>query len=293
MSNVIKAYSVRYSEDKRIIDMNERAEEKIRLLFAKLNGDGQETSGEFVEGLNVRRLTVDPDARPDDENGLNPEELTSDEEQMLFGDAGETRAALEAEAEAVLEDAKIKAEEIINVAKAEAEALKQSVYEEARADGNAKGRAEAEKEYKKRYEELEILKNDIRHQNELEKKKLEPEIIDMVCNIVKKLTGVLIDDRRDIVEYLVEQALLNIEHSNTYLIRVSKDDYDIIASRKAELMWKIKEGAEIEVVDDPLLSKTQCLIETDSRIIDCSLDVQLRNLTADLKMLAGSAGKNK
>ena len=46
-------------------------------------------------------------------------------------------------------------------------------------------------------------------------------------------------------------------------------------------------GNVVEVVEDPVLARAQCTIETDTRIFDCSLDVQLKNLISNIKLLSG------
>ena len=42
----------------------------------------------------------------------------------------------------------------------------------------------------------------------------------------------------------------------------------------------------INVSIDPQLIKNQCIIETEGKLFDCSLDVQMDNLIKDLKMLS-------
>ena len=49
----------------------------------------------------------------------------------------------------------------------------------------------------------------------------------------------------------------------------------------------MKENAVVEIVIDSKLEKSQCFIETDTSVIECSLDVQLENLITDLRFLAG------
>lgn len=47
----------------------------------------------------------------------------------------------------------------------------------------------------------------------------------------------------------------------------------------------VSEGVEFDITEDDSLKENQCIIETDQRIIDCSLDVQLQNLKDQIKML--------
>ena len=40
------------------------------------------------------------------------------------------------------------------------------------------------------------------------------------------------------------------------------------------------------MIEDESLQAAQCIIETDSKMIDCSLDVQLKNVQEQIKMLS-------
>ena len=299
MSNVIKASAVRYTENKRVIDMNEKSE-RIKLLYEELlnNKDGKSSAPKgFVEGLKYEKIDVDDNnaelaGNAEKLNDVSDTGISTDIEEQLFGDFNEHKRKAEEETKAILNSAKEEVKNMLDTAKKEADAIKDTAYEKAQKEGYAAGIEQAKEEYEQKIAELEAAKEELRREREAEKKQLEPDVVDIICAIVKKLTGVLIDEKKEIIEYLVEQSLLNLEHSDSYLIRVSKADYDTIAARKPELIWKIKEGADIEIIEDPVLSKAQCLIETDSRIIDCSLDVQLKNLIIDLKLLAGSANDN-
>ena len=42
---------------------------------------------------------------------------------------------------------------------------------------------------------------------------------------------------------------------------------------------------QIDIVIDPEPSESQCIIDADSGVYDCSLDVELDNLTRDLRSL--------
>ena len=121
---------------------------------------------------------------------------------------------------------------------------------------------------------------------------LEPKVASLLISLVQKLTGVLIEEKQEIILHLIEQAFLETEGSKSFLVRVSKEDYDFVSSHKTELLWKLKEGTELEIIKDPALYKGQCMVETDSKIIDSSLDVQLKGLIADLKLLAGEKEKS-
>ena len=49
---------------------------------------------------------------------------------------------------------------------------------------------------------------------------------------------------------------------------------------------RLPEQTEFDILEDASLSANQCIIETEDKMIDCSLDVQLQNLQEKLHTLA-------
>lgn len=284
LSNIIKAYSVTYNEKKRLIDMNEKAERmQQEYLNQLLNFDAEskafaQPSGEFVEGI--------PFVSIESEEQLA---VTEEEQNMEFQEQREeNKRMIEAETEQILEEARTQVQQMLEEAKKEAEQIKQDIFEQAKSKGYADGKKRGETEIETLKKQLKEKSKQTEIEFEQKMKEIEPKVADLVTALVSKLIGVIAEEKKSVILYLVEQALLNLEVSGSYIIRVSKEDYELVVSKKAEIQWKLKEGTELEIVIDPTLSQTQCMIETESRIIDCSLDVQLKNLTMELKMLAGN-----
>ena len=50
----------------------------------------------------------------------------------------------------------------------------------------------------------------------------------------------------------------------------------------------LSEDSSLEIIEDSTLSRNQCFIETEDRLLDVSLDVQLKNLSEHFKMLAST-----
>ena len=55
---------------------------------------------------------------------------------------------------------------------------------------------------------------------------------------------------------------------------------------KDELQEQVGQYVTIEIISDNELTDNMCVIHTDSGVFDCSLDIQLDNLTRDLKSLS-------
>ena len=77
------------------------------------------------------------------------------------------------------------------------------------------------------------------------------------------------------------------EGSKSFQIRVSREDYTYISSKKAGLIEAAGTGeAELEILEDPDLPKNGCIIRTENGIMDCSLETQLEELHKKLRILA-------
>jgi flagellar assembly protein FliH len=281
---VIKAYSIRYEEEKKVIDTNTLSEEHIKKFLDSIIGRTEVTDEiacakeGFVEGLSAIKVeAISEEDKPSEEDLIR-----QSEEQMI-----ENNRRLMEQSQQIIEQAKSEVAHMMNQAKLDAEKMKIEIMQTAKQEGYEEGLKEALAEQQIKTSELNAEKNRLNEEFEQKVRDLEPSFIDLFLTFMKHFTGVLLEDKKEIIGHLIEREFLTIENSNSYLIRVSHDDFETVHSKKDEILWKLKENTELEIVEDRLLNNGQCLIETDSRVIDCSLDVQLKNLMNDMKFLAG------
>ena len=285
MSNVIKGYNVRYAEDKKEIDMNQRAEEFQRLYIENLP--------KFKELEDTAEQEVQESYFLTDDSGMVFPQ--TEEEIALFCEKAKAelqtelqqlREAAEEECRLLRMEAEEECKRMIADSAKRTETERANVLNDAKRSGYEEGRQQALQETEALRQELLQKISDQEADYEKKLETLEPDIVELIIGIVHNLTGVLLDERRDIILHIIRHSMLGIENSSNFIVRVSKEDFDFLNSRKQELMNELQ-GNKIEIIVDPLLTRSQCTIETDTRIIDCSLDVQLKNLTSDLRMLSG------
>ena len=279
-SNLYKrGYTFVKEEETRIIDSNALVAEKI---------------GKIPTSRPAARM-----APPDEDGfsqGISAEVLSKEELAALTGEAvegaeGETGAAeLEAaaipggptaeemRAEAILEIEKMRTEaasalevERLNTL----EAAKKQGYDE----GVKQGRAEADGLKK----ELEAEKRRMETEYAERIAELEPQFIELLTGIYEHVIHVGLADYHDLIVYLIEDALGQIDGGRSIIVHVSAQDYEYVSSKKGE--FKVG-SASLDVVQDITLSKNQALIETESGIVDCSLGTQLEELGKKLKLLS-------
>lgn len=273
MSNLIKSvYFTNVNEgEKCVIDSDSRIEEYIPGIYTQ--------SGIDDENFSFRQLSdIAEDADAGFTGGLNV--ISMDEERQKIS---EETSVMSME---VLNEARAQADEIIAEANRAAENIRNQAYDTGFAQGIEEGkrqgavlleekRAALAQDYNRR---LKLL--------EEQEKELEPHFASIIAGLVEKLTGVICENKKDVIVHLINKALKNLEKTSRIVLRVSKEDIAVVSSKRGEIMKYIREGTEFEIVEDAGLMLNQCIIETDNRIIDCSLDAQLDNLREHIKMLA-------
>jgi flagellar assembly protein FliH len=259
LSNVIKAYSVRYDEGTRkTIDTHlKNIAVEINMDQGKTkNADANPQDG-FVEGLKAVVVeTLEADIKK-----INDSKIT--------------------------EDAKKEADSIIEQAKKEALKIKDEAFSNAQKKGYDEGVLRAKKEAQKLEAEYAQRMQKLDEERENLSKSLEPQIAGLIAGLVEKITGVVIEDKDEVILYLVEKAVRSLDKCSEFNIKVSSEDYEYVSIRKELLQHAIGREVTIYITEDASLQKNQCLIETETKVINCSLDIQLSNLITDIKLIGG------
>ncbi len=311
MSNLIKGYMVNYPNSVKTLDMNERSESYRQLYLEALEQENQKAAaaqnlqdflieegeagdesleGEFRAGLYGEELSIREDAG-DGEYDENADGRILAGQQKIK----ELKAKLEElrrEAAAIMDNANDEAARIIEEAKAkaraEAEEEKSRIIGEYKQQGYEAGMADAEsecEELKRRLNEQMRLNNE---SYEKQVREMEPAFVEVLINLLQKITGVYAQERTEVIMHVVHQALTKQTPCRNFIIRVSPQDYGTILNSKPEILLWVPEGSQIEVVEDKMLEIGDCLIETDSRIFDCGVDTQLMAIIEDIRILAAT-----
>lgn len=286
--NVYKAGWVMMNPDEtRVIDSNILMEAKLNTamhasnvpmqnMMYDENGYGDGFGDGFSGGLNAETLAVDALFEPEGAGMVIKSAAEGEKEALLE----EIEAAKQE-----LESLRAQADGMIISAKNEIGAMQMRAYEEAKnqgyQEGERLGREEsdaAKAEYLRAKKELEA---DYRQKCD----ELEPEFINMLTGIYEHIFKVELYAYQDLIVNLFENTLRKIDVSGNLLLHVSKADYENVLAGKERLKAEVG-SASLEIVQDMTLSASQCFIETDYGIYDCSLDTQLSEVARKLKLLS-------
>ena len=285
MSNLFKAGFVSFDQsDARIIDNNDLSNRKIeayqerelkRQRTRMMQEEGYEEGDsveDFVPGIGLEQI----------------DQLTQDQNMLgSFPDPQFDMEAMQAEIDLKLQQAQEQAEMIINDAQQQAENIRSQAMEQGRQQGYETG-------YQEGLAAVEQIKQEtLQKQEELDKEyqqivdELEPEMVDVLTQIYEHVFGVDMREDKGIILHLLKNTLSRIEPGNNLIVHISPDDYDDVMEEKDSIDACITSpSTTMEIIEDPLLKKNECMIESDSGVFDCSLGVELSELTRKLKLLS-------
>jgi flagellar assembly protein FliH len=202
-------------------------------------------------------------------------------------DQGPTKEEIAEKAALLLEEAKNEANHILDHARKEAEKMKSEAYSEGQKKGYGDGLLQSQNEMNKLKSDYDEKSRHLKREYDEMATSLEPQMAEIIAVLVEKITGIVIEDKEEVILYLVDKTLKNIDKCDEYTIKVSKEDFEYISMRKNLLLGAIGREVPMYIVEDSSLKKNQCFVETELKVINCSLDVQLNNLIMDLKLIAG------
>lgn len=269
MSNLVKqGYIIGDTAEKRVINANAQVEKRLKELKAASQAVRKQGAG--MEG------EFDPDYL---EN--HAEEIQLPDPEELVNQAREQAAQL-------LAEARSEAEELVKQAEAERDAIR----EEARAEGYQEGSNQAMTELEEQkvslqseYEEKEAqLSNDYYDRCD----KLELELVDTLLPIFEHVITVDLQMDRKIILNLCKKQLEGLDADKNFRVKVSENNYNLFTENRQEFMGMIPESVEVEFVVGHELTDEDCIVETETGMIDCGARTQLKQLAEAIHKLSMS-----
>lgn len=274
MSNLLKRGTTTISEE-RIIDYNELIKLKLKNIANDRENHGNVDADGFVNGLKadvVEQLLTGSD---EDGETAQSQEDVNNQIAAALEEANEQAQTIRDEANEVLAQAHMEARKII-------EDAKRTGYEQgaqnAREEYNAKA-DELARGYEAKKAQLEKEYNDM-------KASMEPELVETITEVFKKITYTVAEDNKDIIIGLINGVMKNTDISNEFIIKVSPEDYKFLVNNQGKIYCSVSKEVTMDIVEDATMKKNQCIIESDTGVYDCSLDIELNNLIEDIKLLS-------
>ncbi len=255
--------------DNYIIDSNQKVLDRINGIKKNVGVTNEITPNPpdedgFVRGLSAKVV----------EELTDPDETAATEEDLSI------------QTQEILDNARREGEEIVAQAHREAEdfinIMKNNGYEQGLKDGAA----EIEKKKQQLEDEYNAKKQQLEDEYQTRLSQIEPKLVDTFINVFSKVTHTVAEDKKDMIMYLINSVMGNVENSKEFVIHVSPDDYRFTINNQHLITTAVSKDVHIEISEDSNLKRNECLIETDAGVFDCSLDVQLDNLIHDIRLLS-------
>ena len=223
--------------------------------------------------------------------GIQMEQLSQlTEDQVMTDDSADPQfdmEAMQAELDLKLQQAQEQADMIIRDAQEQAENIRASAAEQGRQEGYNAGYQEGELAAQSLQAEIEKQRDELQKEYQQIVDELEPEMVDVLTQIYEHVFNIELRDDKGIILHLLKTTLSRIEPGRDLIVHISSDDYDDVMDEKEALNACITSpNTTMEIIEDPLLKENECMIESDSGVFDCSLGVELSEITRKLKLLS-------
>ncbi len=144
-----------------------------------------------------------------------------------------------------------------------------------------------EKELEAQSKELDKMRQEALKDIEREKKEIEPKMLSIVENLIRKLIGVQSVSKGTIM-YLIHTGMGELDVHGDLVIRISSEDIDEVLEKKKVITEGLSEKIDVEILLDQQLKKNECIIETNMGNIDCSLGTQMEALLQEIRLIRDS-----
>lgn len=275
MRSLSNLYKQRYvfsdSFSKRVINSNDKVAERLEELRRQEQMEAQIPNPQgAVDGFMVGLQAEEIDAVPK-ESVISPEEI---------------RKMAQEEADDLLADARKQADALLADADMQADAIRKEAKNAGFEQGHQEGTAKAEEELTRLRSQIEEEQRQLEADYRQKVQELEPYLVEIVSDVFEKVFHVHFDDKKEVLVYLIEKVILNAEGTKEFQVRVSRADYEFVEGQKDAISAQVGASITVEIVADASLQEHQCMIETDSGVFECGVDVQLENLLGTLKSLS-------
>lgn len=266
------------SKTARVIDYNDLIKEKLTVLRKESLGTPDEDG--FIHGLQaevVEAVEIDPD---------NMDQVTEQSQEEAVAQSAAALEDAQQQVSQILADANDQAQAIITDANEQAQSIIQKANEDGYQQGSLKAQQELEQRITELNQEYEQKKQNLEQEYQEKKQQIEPELIEVLTEVFQKVTHTVAEDNQEIILHLIESVIKENETCKDFIIKVSPDDYRFVVNNQGKIFCAMSNEVHVDVVEDDSMNKNECIIETESGVFNCSLDIELNNLIKNIKLLS-------
>lgn len=269
-----------------VIDSNELAKQ---LILKQEN----EYKAKILDEERERRLAAMRESGEEIPEGMDTDEflglvdtIAQKEEPDMSAQTEEILEQARMEAEQIIADANSQAQEILSAAQLNADAMKNLARQDGEKEGYNEGTQRAAVELQNSQAQMQAEIDRIQNEFMERQLQMEREIVEMCLPVFEHVFSAELSGRKEVIYHLLDHCIMKIERTGQMQIKVSDANAEFIKSKKDEIQGKVGTEVGLDIIADPLLNDSQCIIETDGGIFDCSIDTELDNLIREIKALS-------
>jgi len=269
-----------------VIDSNELAKQ---LILKQEN----EYKAKILDEERERRLAAMRESGEEIPEGMDTDEflglvdtIAQKEEPDMSAQTEEILEQARMEAEQIIADANSQAQEILSAAQLNADAMKNLARQDGEKEGYNEGTQRAAVELQNSQAQMQAEIDKIQNEFMERQLQMEREIVEMCLPVFEHVFSAELSGRKEVIYHLLDHCIMKIERTGQMQIKVSDANAEFIKSKKDEIQGKVGTEVGLDIIADPLLNDSQCIIETDGGIFDCSIDTELDNLIREIKALS-------
>ncbi|MBD3182257.1 hypothetical protein GF312_08195 [Candidatus Poribacteria bacterium] len=188
------------------------------------------------------------------------------------------------EVERLINEAQKRADDIIKKAQQKAQNMEKEAYESGYKEGKKTAGEDIEeiagnmaKAFRDGLVEMASLRDNILN-------RAEDDLVRLSVFIAEKLLYRELEQHPEAILDIVTKTVRSIRNAKHIVIRLNPDDINIAEEFFSDITENIKNNSELILQEDPDLESGGCIIETDTNIIDMSLDARMESLNESLNI---------
>ena len=210
------------------------------------------------------------------------------------------------EAQDIITQAKLSAEQCLQAAQQEAEMMRQQArdegsqqgyqegkqagyeagYQDGLIQGQQAGRAEMEQSIAEAVATTRRMLDASQQESEAMIFAAERQIVDIALAVARKIIAYEIAENPMVVLPLVKAALQKVSDQEEVVIRVSVDDFDSVLMAKKDLQTMVGREHALKIIVDHTIESGSCIIDTSYGEVDARIDTQFETIKKALQGVA-------
>jgi flagellar assembly protein FliH len=182
------------------------------------------------------------------------------------------------EAEHIIADARLKANELETEVRQSLEAERKEARDQGRTEGKEDGFTDGKAEVDRLIERTQVVLERAQDKRADILSETEKTIVTLVLLISRKVIKVISENQRDVIIFNVIEALRKVKAKGNILIKVNLADLKLATEHKQNFISMMEGVKSINIVEDSSVDAGGCIIETDFGEIDARISSQLAEL---------------